>query len=527
MSSLTGTWALARFALRRDRIRIAIWITAIVALVVVTAASTKGLYPTQADLDQAAAAATDNPAALAFNGPAQALDTLGGQIAFQVGAFGLTVVALMSLLMVGRLTRSEEESGRMELIGSMAVGRHAALAAGLIVVSAMDVVVGVLTTSSLVALGLPVAGSIALGLSFTIVGLMFVGVESVTTQITESSRTASGLAGAVLGASYALRAVGDVGSGTLSWFSPIGLVQKSRPYAGEVWWPLLVGVVLTAALAGAATLLRSHRDFGSGLIAPRAGPAHASAALGRPRGLALRLQRGSVFWWAVAVALVGLAYGSIANSIEDFVADNQTMADMLAAAGGASLTDAYLATSLLVLAIATGAASVQMTLRLRSEETGGRAEPLLATPTSRTQWMGSHLVVVLGGSALILVSGGFATGAIYGIVIGDPGQVPRLTAAAVAYVPATWVLVGVASALFGAAPRFVAAAWALLAGALVIAMFGTLLDLPGWVVDLSPFQHTPQVPATGARVLPLMILLVVSGGLMLAGMITFRRRDVG
>ena len=96
-----------------------------------TAASTKSLYPTQADLDAAALAARDNPAALAFNGPDQALDTIGGQVAFQVGAFGLVMVGLMSVLLVGRLTRGEEDSGRLELVRSMPVGRHAPLAAGL------------------------------------------------------------------------------------------------------------------------------------------------------------------------------------------------------------------------------------------------------------------------------------------------------------------------------------------------------------------------------------------------------------
>ena len=66
----------ARFALRRDRVRIAVWIVAIVLLVVVTASSTKGLYPTQAVARRARPLASQgNPAAIAFNGPPMALDT--------------------------------------------------------------------------------------------------------------------------------------------------------------------------------------------------------------------------------------------------------------------------------------------------------------------------------------------------------------------------------------------------------------------------------------------------------------------
>jgi ABC-2 type transport system permease protein len=394
-------------------------------------------------------------------------------------------------------------------------------------VSVVDIVVGALTTVSLVVLSLPVAGSVAIGLSFTVIGLMFVGVETVTTQITENARTASGLAGAVLGVSYAVRAVGDVGDGRISWLSPIGLVQKSRPFAGEVWWPLLIGLLVTAILAVVAGWLRSHRDFGAGLVPPRAGPATAAPSLGRPAGLATRLQRGTVLWWAIAVALIGVAYGSIANSIEDFVADNQAMADMFANAGGASLTDSYLATTMLVLAIVAGGAAVQITLRMRTEESAGRVEPLLATPTSRAGWMGSHLSLAFGGSAIIVLAGGLGTGATYAVVIGDAGQVPRLLLAALGQVPAVWVLVGIACALFGLLPRWAVLTWGVLAVALVVAMFGTLLDLPGLVMDLSPFQHSPQLPAHDATALPIVVLLAVTAALVLVGATAFRRRDIG
>ena len=135
MIAFAGTGPLTRMVARRDRVRISVWVLAIVATVVVSAASTIGLYPTQADLDEAAAASRDNPAALAFSGPDVALDTIGGQVAFQVGAFGLTLAGLMSLLMVSRLTRGEEDSGRLELVRAMPVGRHAPIAAAVWVVA--------------------------------------------------------------------------------------------------------------------------------------------------------------------------------------------------------------------------------------------------------------------------------------------------------------------------------------------------------------------------------------------------------
>ena len=56
-------------------------------------------------------------------GPARALNTIGGQVTWQATAFGAIVAGLMSMFLVGRHTRAEEESGRDELVRAAAVGR--------------------------------------------------------------------------------------------------------------------------------------------------------------------------------------------------------------------------------------------------------------------------------------------------------------------------------------------------------------------------------------------------------------------
>ena len=127
MSDRAGTAELVRLIVRRDLVRFSLWIAAIALLVLVTVASTKSLYPTPESLREVAAATVDNPAASALNGPPISLDTLGGQVAYQTGAAALTAVGLMSLLLTSRLTRGEEDSGRLELIRAAPVGRDAPL----------------------------------------------------------------------------------------------------------------------------------------------------------------------------------------------------------------------------------------------------------------------------------------------------------------------------------------------------------------------------------------------------------------
>lgn len=527
MTSLTGTFALIRLILRRDRIRIMVWIASVVALAALTVVGIKGLFPTQAALDQTAAATQDNAAAIAFNGPAQGLNTVGGQVAFQFGAWGMVLVALMSIFIVGRLTRGEEEGGRLELIRSLPVGIHANTLAAALTVAATNVVVGVLTAAVLIAQGLPVTGSVVFGVSYILVGLFFGAVALVLAQVTENTRVVYGVAGAVLGAAYLLRAIGDIGDGTASWFSPIGVAQKSRPFAGERWWPFLLLVAVTMLMVAAAAALAVRRDLGAGLVASRPGRPAAAPSLGHPLGLAVRLHRASLIGWGAGVVFMGLAYGWIGPTVDRFIGQNKALAEVLAGAGGGTLTDKYFAASFRIMALIAAGFAIQSALRIRSEETSMRAELVLATPVSRWRFAASHLTVALAGSVVLLAVTGLATGIAYGLAGGGMQNVPRLLGAALVYMPPMWIMVGLAIALDGLVPRWVGVAWAILAACVVVGFIGPVLRLPGWLQDLSPFQRVPQLPGPSLTLLPLLVMSAIAAGFTLAGLGGLQRRDIG
>jgi ABC-2 type transport system permease protein len=523
---LAGTTRLTRLVLRRDRVRIALWIIAIAGFVVVAASGIKGAFPTASDLEAGAIAVSNSASQIALNGPAQGLDTLGGRVAFEVWNFGLIGVALMSLLMVGRHTRAEEESGRTELVRAMPVGRHAPAAAALAVVAGMNLAVGSAVAFALIAQDLPASGALVLGAAFAAVGVVFAAVAAVAAQVTENTRVANGITGAVLGLAFVVRAIGDVGDGTVSWLSPLGWAQASRPFAGERWWPLVVSLGAAIALVACAAALVARRDVGAGLVPARPGPAAASSGLGGPLGLALRLQRGSVIGWSVGLFLGGLALGSIGQDVEDLAGMTQDVRDVIAQAGG-SLTDSFFATFLMVLALIAGGFAIGSAQRMRSEESALRAEPVLATAVSRRRWAGSHLTVALVGSVAALAAGGLGTGLAYGIVSRDLSEAPRLLGSALAYTPAVWVLAGLTVGLFGLLPPALATAWAGLGISLVIGVLGQMLEFPNWLMDVSPFEHTPLVPAAAPTVAPLVILVGIAASLAAIGLIGFSRRDVG
>ncbi|MGH8915656.1 MAG: ABC transporter permease [Acidimicrobiia bacterium] len=530
MTGLAGTGKLIRFIARRERVRLSVWLLVLASVPIVTADAFIELYPTAASREALLATVATSPALTALLGPL--LDPgIGGLTAWRSGTLGAFFVALMAILTMVRHTREEEETGRRELLGSTVLGRHAPLAAASVVTIGAGVVLGGALAAGLTGVGLPAAGSIAFGFGFTGVAVAFAGVGALAAQLTEASSTARGVGVAVAGLAFALRMGGDTGGEGLewmSWLSPIGWFSRLQPFAGERWWVLALWISVGAVMAITAVAIASSRDVGAGAFPPRPGPARAGAGLRGVFGLAWRLHRGSVIGWAFGLAALGAVYGGAGESIGDMLEGNPQLQQIFEQLGGEQgLTDAYFSAVLGIIAIVTAAYAIRAVLRLRVEEEGLRADPLLATATPRTRWAWSHLVFGLVVPAMILALAGLFAGVTYGAITGDLGaQVPRVLGAAVVQLPAVWVLTGTAMALYGIAPRRVGLSWAVLVACLILGQLGQILRFPQWSLNLSPFSHVPRYPAQDIEALPLLVLLCIATALIATGLLAFRRRDV-
>lgn len=521
-----GTGTLLRTALRRDRWLVLWWSLGVSALYWSQAVGIDGLYATQEKLDTAAASMAGNTAMIAMAGPARALDTVGGQVAWQSSAFGAIAVGLMSMMVVVRHTRAEEEAGRDELVRAGAVGRLAPVLAALLAAVVANVAVGTLTALSLVLYPLAAADSVALGLGLALCGLCFTGTALVAAQLTASARTAYALAGLVVGVGYALRAVGDVGSPALSWLTPIGWYQAMHAFSGLRWWPVLLLLAATACSLVLATFLLHRRDIGSGLWAARPGPGRAGRWLASPLGLAWRLQRTSVLGWAAGLALTGLAYGTIGDDVEDLLGDSDATVELMTQ-GLADPVAGFYATALLMLALITSGFAISSALRPRAEEESGHAELLLSTAVSRGRWWAAYVVVTVVGVLLVMAAAGLGTGVGYALVTGRWAAVADYVVPALGYAPAVLVLSGVARLLHGVLPRWGALAWLPLVGAVAVMLLGPVLELPEGVRGLSPFHHLPPMPAEHLSIRVTMALLGVATLTSLTSRFALSRRDIG
>lgn len=527
-ATLAGVGPMARFVVRRNRVRLAVWFVVLVGMFAYVASYYTEMFPTQQSLDDFAAL-SNTPGIKALTGLSAAADTLGGAVwtkSWMTIALGLAIGAAF---LVTRNGRADEEVGRTELLRSRMLGVHAYSTASWLVIGLLCVAVGlgialVSASNGLDPDGTGIAGSFVIGASVTGVGLFGLGVGAVAGQVASTSRGANALASAVIIGFYVLRMVGDLGNGALTWASPIGWGQNMEPYAGNRWWPFGLLLLATVALLAVATRIESTRDHGAGLRAERPGPADAPPRLASPLGLGLRLQRGPIIGWTIAVVLAGLLYGSVIDAMTELLDDAAGgVNDLLRGVG----VQALLALLAGMIALVTAIFATQQAVSLRTEEASGLIEPQLAGSLSRTRWALQRLLIPVVGSAVLLLVGGGLLGAVYGSVIGDSSEAGTMAGAALVYWPAVMVLVGIAVALFGWLPRLaIPVTWGVLAAMWFAAMLGDVFGLPRWLLDGLPFSAVPYLPLEPMSWTPVVIMTAVAAALVWTGVDRFNRRDV-
>ncbi|BCY09302.1 ABC transporter permease [Actinoplanes sp. L3-i22] len=537
MKNFDGTGRLVRLALRRDRFTLPAWVLGMSAFLAATTAMFQKQYGSHFALLAAdTRIVVENPG----------MRVLGLVTGAHVGGYTLhrdaltlaVLAAMMSVLAVVRHTRQAEELGREEMLRAGVVGRYSSLAAAVTVTLAANLALAVLLGLAMMIAGQPVTGSLAAGASIALVGVAFTGVAAVSAQLSSTTRGATGLSGAALGVAFLLAALGNmlgavdsaalrVTSAWPAWLSPIGWGQQMRPFADDLWWPLGFAMPATAVSFGVSIVLARRRDVGRGLLPERGGRAHASPALLSPAGLVRRQQRTTLLGWVLGMLGFGLVFGTLSAQIKGLEGGATTWYD--AFGGDAGLLNAYWASMMQIAGMAVAVYAIALLLRLHHDEAGGTLEPVLGTAVSRLRWLGAYAGNALAGATLLLLVFATAMGLTGGQALGGTASLLRdLLGAALVQLPAVGVLGAAVVVLITSLPRWsVGLSWALAVFAIFAGpMFGPSLDLPAWLLDLSPFTHLPDAPAEAVTAGPILGLGLVSALLAVAGVSRLRRRDL-
>jgi ABC-2 type transport system permease protein len=489
----------------------------------------RSTYPTLADRQAFAHSFAGNAAIRLFYGYPYDPVTIGGYTAWRVGGTLAIAAAAFGVLAAVRALRTEEDTGRIELILAGAVTRRTAFAAALVAVGVCAVVLWFAMFIGYVIGGLPAGGSAYLALATTTVVPVFAGVGAVTSQLAPTRRIALELGSAVVAVSLLLRVIADTvsGAGWVRWLTPLGWAEELRPFTGAQPAVLLLPLVATIALLVIAARIAARRDVGTGLLPARDTAAPRLRLLSSPTAQALRSERGSLIVWGTCFAAFAIVLGMIAPSISAAGISESIRNELAKLGTGSILSPAgYIAFVFIFFILAVCVFVSAQVGAARHEEAEGRLETMLALPVSRVRWFGGRLLLAAAGAASLAVIAGVVTWAgasSQGVNI----SLAKMLEAAANCLPVACMFLGIAALVYALVPRASAGiTYGILAIAFVWYLVGASVGAPKWLVDATPFAHIGFVPTQSFRGQAAAIMVAI--GLVGAGvaLAVFRRRDL-
>jgi ABC-2 type transport system permease protein len=521
--------ALARRAFRDARIRTIAFAYVFAAYSYIQPVGYRHAYPTVSDRLAFVHSFANNKAIRLFYGDPHNVQTVTGYTAWRVGGTLAIAAAVFGLLAAVRALRTEEETGRAELVLAGVVSRRMSYLASLAAIAAGTTILWVAEFAGFVVAGLPVGGSAYLALATASVVPVCVAVGAVASQLAPTRRIALELGGAVVGLLFLLRVIADTSSGVgwLRWATPLGWAEELRPFAGARPLVLLLPIVATALLLSLAARMASERDIGTGVLPARDTAEPRLGLLSSPTAQALRSERSSLIVWIGSVAVFAYILGVISKSVSSAGIPKSVQKELAKLGSGSIATPTgYLAFVFIFFVLAVSLFACAQIGAARREEADQQLETLLALPVSRRGWLGGRLLVASGAAVAISVTAGVVTwagAATQGVSI----SLPKMLEAGANCLPVGLLFLGVAALAYAAAPRASAGiAYGLVTLAFLWQLVGSLLGVPKWLVDLTPFEHVGLVPTQPFRVGSAVVMVAIGIVAAIAAIGVFERRDL-
>ena len=540
MSAFTGTTRLLRLAMRRDRVTLPLVMMLAIGMVGGTAPALVSTYGSSEDTFNYISSAVPSVVGRLFQGAVQG-PTIGSVLIAEVMLFGMIIIAIMSIFIVSRHTRHNEETGAGELIGSGIIGRSAPLTAALLLAIFANFATGLVIFGVLASIPeFDNTSSSYLAMALSSFGIVMASVSAVTAQLSDYRRGSNLMAMSVLGAFFVIRALGDalgnigadglsVTTSPITWLSPMGWGYQVLPFADNRIFPIVMSLVLAIALSGFAYFLMSKRDIGSSIFNSKPGPARAKASLLSAGGLAHRLQKGNLIAWTIGYATAGILIAVVANDFRSTFEDSELFSDFVSAAGGSNFLESIIAAMFPLLAALLSGYVISAVTKLHDEESSGRIEYLLSTSLGKVRWLFSHVGYALLGILLTLGVMGAAGGIGYSIVAESTNELSGVDVmlASLVNIPAMALFLAIIVLVYASAGRFVKSfAWAFYAYCALIGSIGGIFAWPAWTSSISPFYHTPVYPGSAFDWLPIFIMGGLTVLVLMSSAKLFSARDL-
>jgi ABC-2 type transport system permease protein len=464
------------------------------------------------------------------------LGTLGGYMTFKYGAIFALGTALWSILALSSTLAGEARRGSLDFVAAAPFGKRRIalekLAAHLTMLGLAMAILAVMTTGSSTLFGdaalgdqIPLLSSVGFALWCGFLAVFFGGLAFALAPLLGRAGSA-GVASLVM---LVLWVANGLDVGGIVVLSPFRWTADHIALVGRYdWLPLgLVGIVAVILLAiGVELFVRRDLGVTAGLSLP--GLPAAVLGVRGPISRAFGEQLPRALSWGIGLGLMGALIASLVGPMASQLGKDPNLSQTFAAIfPGFDLasTGGWLQLYAELLFIAAGFAAATFVSKWASDETEGRLEMVLTTPTARARW------VIAGGVAALLAivvmtvlfAAGIGLGAASGgVAAGDP----MVGSAALGLYAAAIAGVGIAVGGLWRTSLAAEIAALLVVATYLIDLIAPPLKLPDWVHQLALTAHIGQ-PMVGAwDPVGIVACLVIAVGGVLLGAWGMARRDV-
>jgi putative exporter of polyketide antibiotics len=476
--------------------------------------------------------------------PPTRLDTVGGYVEWRSFGGLAILFAVWALVSASGAARGDEERGLVESVLAASLSRARWIASRVTGFAAASFVAAIAGGIGLVA-GAAIGGeSVAFSAVVEVaVGLAALGLScySVTLLIAQltSARIATATAGAVLLILFLDNTLSRTFTWLTSWrwLSPFHYYALNHPLASGGTFDLrsvltMFGIAVVAAVSAAA--LFESRDLGSSFLRwpARAGPVSYEPSrspvwrIAVVRGVFER--RYGLAMWAAGLAALAAVFVSLTKTVIQPLLSIPALTHFFGGFVGGQLYTSFLGYFWLSFAqlLFAGFAIAQVA-RWSAEDSDGRLELTLSTPTSRAAIVVERaLVLTVGAMVLALISEVAVLIAAHYQAMDVSTQ--KVTEASLLLVPFALVFAAAGSVLAAWNPR---GAVGLLGGlafvSFLIQEVGPIFKWPTWVQDFSAFKlfGMPLSSGIDRGGLAIMVAIILVG--FGASILLIERRDVG
>jgi ABC-2 type transport system permease protein len=521
--------ALARRAFRDARTRTIAFAYLFALYSYIQPAGYRHAYPTLADREAFARSFANNDALRLFYGYPYDPTSVSGYSAWRVGGTLAIAAAVFGVLAAVRALRTEEDAGRAELVLAGCVGRGTAFLSAMAAIAAGVAILWAAEALGFLAAGLPAGGSLYLALATASVVPVFAGVGALACQLAPTRRVALELGTAAVALFWLLRVVADTSAGLwwLRWATPLGWAEELRPFAGPRPLVLLLPLAATAALVALAARIAAGRDLGTGVLPARDSADPDLRLLGSATAQALRGERGTLIAWAGGIGAFALILGIVSASISS-AGISKGLREEIAKLGSGSIVTpkGYMAFVFVFFVLVVSLFACAQIGAVRREESEQQLETLLALALSRRRWLGGRLLLACAGAVgLSLLAGllAWVGAASQGVDV----TLAQMLEAGANCLPVALLFGGVAALAYALVPRAaVGIAYGLVVAAFLWQLVGSLLGVPKWLVQATPFAHVGLVPVQAFRAGAAAAMLALAVAVAVAALAAFARRDV-